>query len=449
MDTRSASRPTIVIVGGGFAGLEAAKALRRAPAHVIVIDRRNHFLFQPLLYQVATAALSPGNIAAPIRAVLSRYRNVRVLLGEVVAIDLPARQVRLADGETVAYDYLVLAAGSRTTYFGHDAWMSMAPGLKTVEDALEIRRRVLMAFEAAERESDPAHRARLMTFIVIGGGPTGVELAGALAEIARHTMQRDFRLIDTTTARIVLVDAGPRLLATFPTSLSASAARQLRGLGVEVRSGMPVSAVDQQGITAGGERIEAATVLWAAGVAAVPLAATLGVPVDRAGRLIVAPDLRLPDEPTTYVAGDLASLPVPGVAPAAMQMGRAVAANIERQLRGQPTQPFRYWNKGNVATIGRARGVADFGWLRLSGFPAWATWLFVHIWYLVGFDNRLLVFGQWAWSYITFQRSARLITGDPRLPIRRSPAATPAAPLIAAPPVPAPAPPATIDEAPR
>jgi NADH dehydrogenase len=433
-------RPHVVIVGGGFAGLEAAKALRRASVRVTVIDRRNHFLFQPLLYQVATAALSPGNIAAPIRAVLSRYQNVQVMLGEATAVDLAGRQVHLSDSETVPYDYLVLAAGSRTNYFGHDEWAGMAPGLKTIEDALEIRRRVLMAFEAAERETDPAARARLMTFVVIGGGPTGVELAGALAEIARHTMRRDFRLIDTTTARVLLVDAGARLLAGFPSSLSASAARQLRTLGIKVRSGIHVTAIDADGIAVdGGERIEAATVLWAAGVAAVPLARALGVPVDRAGRVVVTPDLRVPDYPTVYVVGDLAAVPVPGVAPAAMQMGRAAAANIERQLQGRPTRPFRYWNKGNVATIGRARGVADFGWLRLSGFVAWATWLGVHIFYLVGFDNRLLVFSQWAWSYLTFQRGARLITGDPHVPVRRTP---PPAPVLVPEGLPAVPPPA-------
>jgi NADH dehydrogenase len=428
--THHASRithpPHVVIVGGGFGGLEAAKALGGAPARVTLIDRRNHFLFQPLLYQVATAGLSPGNIATPIRAVVRRYRNVQVLLAEVVGVDLAARRLKLADGGEIAYDYLVLATGSRTSYFGHEEWAAIAPGLKTVEDALEMRRRVLVAFEAAEREADPAIRRRLMTFVVIGGGPTGVELAGALAEIARYTMRRDFRAIDTAEARIILVEGGPRVLNTFPESLSASARRQLERLGVEVVTGKLAAQIDAEGVTfTDGGGIEAATVLWAAGVAAAPLTRTLGLPLDRAGRVTVAPDLRLPGHPEVYAIGDIALFthqggrPLPGVAPTAMQQGRAAAANIRRHLRGEPTHRFHYWDKGNVATIGRAAGVADFGWLRVSGLLAWLTWLVVHIYYLIGFGNRLIVLAQWAWSYFTHQRGARLITGDPTVPLGR------------------------------
>jgi NADH dehydrogenase len=422
---RAPDGPHVVIVGGGFAGLQAAKSLRQAAIRVTIIDRRNHHLFQPLLYQVATAALSPGNIAAPIRAVVRRLRNVHVVLGEVVGVDLAAQQVRLADGEAIDYDVLVLAAGSQTGYFGNDRWAPVAPGLKSIDDALEIRRRVLMAFELAERTPDATERARLMTFVVVGGGPTGVELAGALAEIARHTMRGDFRAIDTTSAQVLLIEAGPRVLATFPPSLSASAERQLVHLGVAVRTGAKVTDVTSAGLQLdGGEQIEAATVLWAAGVAAVPLATTLGVPVDRAGRIAVEPDLRLAGHTNVYVAGDLAAVSdrdgrlVPGVAPAAMQAGQSVAANIQRQLRGEPTHAFHYRNKGNLATIGRASGVADFGLVRLAGLPAWLMWLVVHIWFLIGFDNRLLVFAQWAWSYLTFQRGARLITGDAQIALR-------------------------------
>ena len=429
--------PHVVIVGGGFGGLEAAKALRKAPVRVTVLDRHNHHLFQPLLYQVAMAALSPGDIAAPIRAVLRQQRNTRVLLAEVTAIDLAGRSVSLADGERLSYDYLILAAGSRTSFFGHDEWEPLAPGLKTIDDALELRRRVLIAYEAAEREPDPVARQELMTFVVVGGGPTGVELAGALAEIARFTLRHDFRLIETERTRIILLEGGPRVLATFPESLSASAARQLARLGVQIRTDTLVTGITSAGVTLkNGEVIPAATVLWAAGVSAVPLTATLGVELDRAGRIAVAPNMSIPGFPEAYAIGDLAlythqgAKPLPGVAPVAMQQGRAAARNVIRQMRGQPTRRFRYVNKGNMAIIGKAKGVADFGWLRLSGLPAWLAWLGVHIIYLIGFANRLLVLTQWAWWTVTHQRSARLITGDPVLPRRRVTALPPAEPPL-------------------
>ena len=430
--TDAAAWPHVVIIGGGFAGLAAARALGHAPVRVTLLDRRNHHVFQPLLYQVATAALSPGDIAGPIRSILRRQRNTRVLLAEAAGIDVAARTITLADGEVLPYDYLILAAGGQTTYFGHEAWARTAPGLKTIEDALEIRRRVLSAYEAAEREPDPARRRALLTFVVVGGGPTGVELAGALAEIARYTLKGDFRSIDTKQARVVLLERGPRLLATYPASLSASAARQLARLGVEVRPGVLVTDVSPEGVTlGGGEVIPAATVLWAAGLAASSLTATLGAPLDQAGRVVVEPDLSLPGHPEVYVAGDAMAYlhqraqPLPGVAPVAMQSGRTAARNILRQVRGQPTRRFHYVDKGNLAIIGRRAGVADFGWLRLSGLASWLLWLGVHLWYLIGFDNRLLVFTQWAWAYFTHQRGARLITGAPALPA--PPAATGAA----------------------
>jgi NADH dehydrogenase len=423
----SEALPHVVIVGGGFAGIEAARALRRVPVRVTVIDQRNHYLFQPLLYQVAMAALSPNDIAAPIRWMLRRQRNVRVMLAEVTAVDLAGRRLTLADGDLVPYDYLILAAGGRTSYFGHDAWCRVAPGLKSVEDALEIRRRVLVAYEVAEREPDPAARQRLLTFVVVGGGPTGVELAGALVEIARHTLRPDFRVIDTSQTRVVLVEGGPRLLATYPESLSQSARRQLERLGVEVVVGATVTDITSDTVTLSNQRqMEAATVLWAAGVAAVPLTATLGVEVDRGGRIVVEPDLSIPGHPEAYAVGDLALIrrdggrPVPGVAPAAMQAGRAAAGNIARRLAGQPARAFHYVDKGDVATIGRSAGVMNlFGRLRISGLLAWLAWLFIHLWYLISFDNRLIVFTKWAWSYFTFRRSARLITGSPTLPPHR------------------------------
>jgi NADH dehydrogenase len=409
----------VIIVGGGFGGLAAARALARAPVEVTLVDRRNHHLFQPLLYQVATAGLSPGDIAAPIRWILRRQKNVQVLLGEVRSIDPGRRVVALAeDGRALGYDSLIVAAGAAHAYFGHDEWREAAPGLKTLEDGLEIRRRVLLAFERAEREPDPARRRVLLTFVVVGGGPTGVELAGALAEIARQSLARDFRAIDPGTARIILLEGGDRILTAFPPRLQAAAEADLERLGVEVRKSAVVTRIAEDEVAVGTERIAAGTVLWAAGVAASPLGAALGVPLDRAGRVIVRPDLSVPGHPEIFVVGDLAACagpdgrPLPGVAPVAVQQGRHAARNILRAIRGEPTEPFRYRNYGNLATIGRASAVADFGWLRLTGWIAWVTWLFVHILKLTGFRNRLLVFVQWAWAYFTYQRSVRLITGD-------------------------------------
>jgi NADH:quinone reductase (non-electrogenic) len=420
--------PDVVIIGGGFGGLYAAQRLRRAPVRVTVVDRRNHHLFQPLLYQVAMAGLSPGDIAYPIRSILRRQKNTRVLLGTAVVADLAEQRVTLADGTDVPYDYLILAAGAAHSYFGHEEWEPDAPGLKSLEDALEIRRRVLVAFERAEREPDERERAALMTFAIVGAGPTGVELAGALADIARTVLISDFRAIDPREATIVLMEAGPRVLPAFPEELSVKAERSLRRLGVHVVCGKAVTRVDDRGVSLGDERIEARTVLWAAGVAASPLAKTLGVPLDRAGRIPVERDLSIPGYPRAFVVGDLASLrddktgkPVPGLAPAAIQEGRHAADNIVRAVGGRPTTPFRYVDKGNLATIGKAAAVADFGFVRLSGFVAWLLWIVVHIFFLIGFRNRVIVIFEWAWAYFTSQRGARLITGD----LGRLPAPTP------------------------
>jgi NADH:ubiquinone reductase (H+-translocating) len=407
--------PRVVVVGGGFAGLYAASSLARRPVRVAVVDRENYHLFQPLLYQVATAALSPGEIAEPIRAILRRHRNVDVLLGEVTAVDLASRTLMLAES-TLSYDYLVLATGASHSYFGHPEWERMAPGLKTLEDALEMRRRILFAFEAAEREPDPAARAAWLTFVVVGGGPTGVELAGAIAEIRRHTVAHDFRSIDPTTAKVILLEGAPRVLPPFPEDLSAAAERQLRALGVEVRTGALVTHITPDAVHVGDAVIPARTTLWAAGVAASPLGKTLGVPLDRSGRVIVEPDLTVPGHPNVYVIGDLAAYshgtdrPLPGVASVAIQQGPHTAANIWRSTQGQPRRRFRYWNRGSLATIGRGAAVADMGRLRLSGHLAWLTWMFVHIFFLIGFQNRLLIMLQWLWSYFTYERGARLIT---------------------------------------
>jgi NADH dehydrogenase len=411
----------VVILGAGFGGLAAARALRKADAAVTVVDRSNHHLFQPLLYQVATAALNPADIASPIRRILRGQKNVEVLLAEAAAIDVPGRRVILLDGE-VPYDYLVVATGATHAYFGHDEWEPNAPGLKTLKDALEIRQRVLMAFEAAEREADETLKRAWMTFVIVGGGPTGVELAGTLAEVARQTLARDFHHIDTTLARVILVEGGPRVLATFTEDLSASACSQLERLGVEVRTDSVVTGVDADGVAIGDERIASRTVLWAAGVAASPLGKTLGAELDRAGRVRVEPDLTLPGHDNVYVIGDLATIvqdgkPVPGVAPAAMQEGRHAAENILRQLRGKPRLPFRYVDKGSLATIGRGAAVAHVGRFKASGFLAWIMWLFIHIFFLIGFRNRLIVLIQWAWSYVTFDRGARLITQPLERPI--------------------------------
>jgi NADH dehydrogenase len=406
----------VVILGAGFGGLAAARTLRRAAVQVTVIDRTNHHLFQPLLYQVATAALNPGDIAAPIRRILRNQRNAEVFLAEAVSIDPGGRRVVLADGE-MPYDYLVVATGATHSYFGHDEWAPFAPGLKSIEDALEIRRRVLSAFEIAEREPDEARRKAWMTFVVVGAGPTGVELAGTLAEIARWTLARDFRHIDPAQARVLLLEGTERVLPPYPADLSEKARRQLERLGVEVCTGTFVTGIDAEGVSIGSQRIEARTVLWAAGVAASPLARSLGAPLDRAGRVRVEPDLSVPGHPEIFVVGDLAHVEqegqlVPGVAPAAIQMGEHAARNILRALKGQPPEPFRYRDKGSMATIGRAAAVAQIGRLKFSGLVAWLLWLFVHILFLIGFRNRLLVMIQWAWSYVTYDRGARLITGQ-------------------------------------
>ncbi len=409
--------PHVIIIGGGFGGLYAARALRRAPVRITVIDRRNHHLFQPLLYQVAMAALSPGDIASPIRWILRRQANVEVILAEASAIDVPGQRVLLSDGSALAYDFLIVAAGATDTYFGRDEWRPIAPGLKTLEDALDIRRRVLMAFERAERETDPARRRALLTFVLIGGGPTGVEMAGALAEISRQSLARDFRHFDPSSARIVLVEAGPAVLPTFPESLQEAALHDLQRLGVEVRTGVRVTGLSQGRVQMGSEGLDADTIIWAAGVAASPLGKTLGAPVDRAGRVRVQPDLTISGRQDVFVIGDLAALdgpdgkPLPGVAQVAIQMGEHAARNIERALEHRPYRAFVYRDLGNMATIGRASAVADFGRVRLTGWFAWLAWLFVHIMNLIGFRNRLVVFVQWAWAYFSYQRAVRLITG--------------------------------------
>jgi NADH dehydrogenase len=412
-------QPHVVIVGGGFAGLYAARGLKRADARITLVDRHNYHLFQPLLYQVATAALNPSDIAAPIRSILRHQRNTNVLLGEATAIDVDRKRVLLADGQ-LAYDYLVLAAGATHSYFGHPEWEKDAPGLKSIDDALEIRRRILLAFEAAERETDPEKQAAWLTFVVIGAGPTGVELAGALSEIARQTMLRDFRRIDPKSARVLLLEGRERVLPPYPPDLSAKAAMQLERLGVEVLTDAIVTGVTDHEVLVGDRRIPTRTVLWGAGVQASPLASSLRVPLDRAGRVLVEPDLSIPGHPDVFVIGDLAAARqhdgtlVPGVAPAAIQEGQHTALNIARLIGDAPTLRFRYHDKGSLATIGRAAAVADFGRLHFGGFLAWMAWLIIHIFFLIGFRNRFLVITQWAWAYVTYQRGARLITGDVR-----------------------------------
>jgi NADH dehydrogenase len=408
--------PRVVIVGGGFGGLYAARALRRAPVEVTVVDRRNHHVFQPLLYQVAMAGLSPGDIASPIRWILRRQKNVEVILAEAIGFDLAANRLILKD-DVLEYDYLIVATGATHAYFGHDEWRRTAPGLKTLEDALEIRRRVLIAFERAEREKDPARRTAELTFVVIGGGPTGVEMAGALAEISRHSLAKDFRHFDPGSARILLVEGGPSILSAFPEDLRQAALRDLERLGVTVRTNSIVTDVAPGVVSIGGDSIQAETVLWAAGVSASPLGAALGVPLDRAGRVRVLPDLTIPGASNVFVIGDLASLagedgrPLPGVAQVAIQMGRHAVHNILRAIERQPLRPFRYHDLGNMATIGRASAIADFGRFRLTGLLAWLAWLFVHILNLIGFRNRVTVMIQWAWAYLTYQRAIRLIAG--------------------------------------
>jgi len=411
------TRPHIVIIGGGFGGLSAAKALKRTNADVTVIDRTNHHLFQPLLYQVATASLSSSDVTAPIRHILHRQQNTEVLLGEVTSIDVERRVVSIDHSEhETHYDYLIVASGSRHAYFGHDDWEPLAPGLKSLQDASEVRRRFLRAFELAELEDDEAKRNAYLTFVIIGGGPTGVELSGAISTMARKGLYRDFRHIDTRHTRVILLEGGPRILPSFPDDLAGKARRSLEDLGVEVRTGSIVTNIEPDTVHVGEERIAASTVFWAAGNAASPLGKMLGAPVDRAGRVVVNPDLSVSGHPEIFVVGDLALVnredgrPVPGVSPAALQEGRAAATNIRRLLWRQETKPFHYFNKGDLAVIGRSHAIADFGKLRFSGRIAWLLWLFVHIMYLVGFRNRISVFIQWAYSYITYQGGARVIT---------------------------------------
>ena len=418
------SAPRVVIVGGGFGGLYAARALGRAPVDVTVVDRTNHHVFQPLLYQVATASLSPSQIAYPIRGVLRRQANTRVLMAAATGVDLAARRVRLADGE-LAYDWLILAPGASHSYFGHPEWEPLAPGLKTIDDALRIRARILTAFERAERETDPERRRAMLTFVVVGGGPTGVELAGAIGEIACKVMARDFRTFDTRETRTILVEAGPRILPAFPPELSEKAERSLERLCVEVRAGEAVTRLEDGAVWLGSERVASGTVLWAAGVAPSPLARSLGVPLDRAGRVVVSPDLTIPGHPEVFVIGDLAAAagdggkPLPGLAPVAIQQGEYAARVVAREAAARPgvpgtapaREPFHYHDRGTMATIGRDAAVVDLGRLRFSGYPAWLLWCFIHILWLIGFRNRFLVMIEWAWAYVRFERSARLITG--------------------------------------
>lgn len=414
------TKPHVVIVGGGFGGLTAARALKRVPVDITLIDRENHHLFQMLLYQVATAGLSPGDIASPIRWILRRQKNVRVLLGEARSVDAANRQL-VCDFGTVAYHYLILATGATHAYFGHEDWQAHAPGLKTLADALDVRSRVLMAFERAERATSREEQQWLLTFVIVGGGPTGVELAGALAEIARHSLRHEFRSIQPETTRVLLLEGGPAVLPTFPPDLQTRAHWDLTRLGVTVRTKTAVTRIEEGAVFVGDERIEAATILWAAGVAASPLGRTIGVAVDRVGRVLVEPDLTAPGHPELFVVGDLASLvqdgkPLPGVAPVALQEAEHAVAMIVRDLEHQPRMPFRYANPGNLATIGRAAAVADLGWIKFQGMTAWVFWLFVHIMKLTGFRNRVVVFVQWSWAYFTQQRSIRLITshdGEP------------------------------------
>ena len=416
METQEPADPRVVIIGAGFGGLEAAKHLGNKPVCVTVIDRTNYHLFQPLLYQVATAALSPADIAAPVRGILGKYENIEVILAEAQAVDVEARLVRTTERE-IHYDYLIIATGSRHSYFGHNEWEKLAPGLKSLEDAVEIRRRILMAFEFAEKTQDPEARAAAMNFVIIGGGPTGVEMAGAIAEIARKTLAKDFRHIDPSTARVILVEGDKRVLSGFPEDLSASALEQLNELGVEVIIGTHAENLTENGLEVAGKFIPCRVKIWAAGNTASFVGKTLGVPVDRAGRVIVQDDLTIPGHPEVQVIGDLANFtsakdgkPLPGVSPVAIQEGRHAAHNILHMVAGAKPQRFYYWDKGSMATIGRNRAVADLNVVHFSGFPAWLAWLFIHVLYLVGFRNRIAVLFQWAWAYLTFNKGARLIT---------------------------------------
>lgn len=418
--------PHVLILGGGFAGLYAARALKRVPVRVTLVDRRNHHLFQPMLYQVATAALNPSDIAAPIRSVLRDQPDTEVLLGDVESIDLVNRRVVLTDGADSTYDYLIIATGARHSYFGHDEWERFAPGLKSIEDALTIRQRVLLAFEKAEREADPVRRHALLTFVIVGGGPTGVEMAGAVAELRRYALRRDFRRIDPREATVLLLEGGQRLLTSYPQSLSDRAKRDLRRLGVEVRTETLVTNIRPGSVQAAGWTIPTQTVIWAAGNVASPVLRTLGTPLDNAGRAIVEPDCTIPGHPEIFVLGDAALFnhqeggPLPGISPVAIQMGEYAARTIEGDLEGRPRRAFNYWDKGQLAVIGRGHAVADIWKLHFGGFIAWLIWTFVHIFFLIGFRNRILVMIQWAWSYLTFGRGARLITTE------SDPAVTPA-----------------------
>ena len=417
MVAKSAARPRVVIIGGGFAGLSAAKALAGAQVEVTLLDRTNHHTFQPLLYQVATAVLAPSEIASPIRWLLRGQRNVTVLLAAVERVDVSCRVVVTDGGATeMPYDYLILATGARHAYFSHPEWEALAPGLKSLEDAHEMRRRFLLAFEEAEKSADARARESWLTFVIVGGGPTGVELAGILPEVARHGIARDFRRIDTRRTHVILLEGGPRVLPSFSGRLSERARRDLTELGVEVRTGALVTRIEPDAVYVGGERIACRTVFWAAGNAASPLAMSVGGPLDRAGRVMVEPDLSVPGHPEIFVAGDVAGVIrddgtlVPGVAPAANQEGRTAAQNILRTIRGEPRRPFHYRDKGSLATIGRHRAVAQFGRLGVSGYVAWWLWLVIHILYLAGFRNRLVVAVEWGYAYLTYHRGARVIT---------------------------------------
>jgi NADH dehydrogenase len=413
-----ANRPKVVIIGGGFGGLWAAGALRNKAVDVTLVDRKNHHVFQPLLYQVATAVLSPGEIAQPIRRILHNAKNIEVILGEVTDFDVAGNVVILGDGSRVPYDYLIVAAGARHSYFGHDAWETAAPGLKTVEDALEMRRRILLAFELAEREAYLDHTMKPLTFVVVGGGPTGVELAGAIGDIARMALKNDFKAIDTTKARVILFEGADRILGAFPPELSASGKRQLESIGVEVRLNSFVTDIEPGRVKVGEEWINCDVVLWATGVAASSLGSKLGAETDKAGRVFVNPDLSLPNSPNVFVIGDMASLkqengePVPGLGAAAQQEGTRAAKNILSDIANKSRANFSYWDKGTMATIGRSKAIVDLRGLKVSGFIAWLIWLFLHVLLLIGFRNRLAVLVDWAWAYLTRERSARLITGD-------------------------------------
>ena len=428
--------PHVVILGGGFAGLYAARGLRRAPVCITLVDRRNHHLFQPMLYQVATAALNPSDIAAPIRSVLRNQTNTEVLLAEISAVHPSDRRVALTDGSELTYDYLIVATGARHSYFGHHEWESLAPGLKSLEDAVEIRQRVLLAFERAEREADPVRRHAYLTFVIVGGGPTGVEMAGAVAELRRYALRRDFRRIDPAEATVMLLEGGTRLLPSYPPSLSDQAKNELRRLGVEVRTETMVTDIRPGSVAAAGWTIPTQTVVWAAGNVASPILRFLGTPLDNAGRAIVEPDCTIPGHPEVFVLGDAAHFdhqeggPLPGVSPVAIQMGEFTADAIQADLAGEPRRAFHYWDKGQLAVIGRGRAVADIWKLHFGGLLAWFVWTFVHIFFLIGFRNRLLVMIQWAWSYLTYGRGARLITSETPcatapLPPAGVPAATP------------------------